>query len=386
MPYPAYAYEGFGFFPSTLDIYDGRTFHSDTAARYVNEGNSASTNNGLRLDKTRAMASFSRWGSRMTSDSNIEVISYYSNPAEWFKYNGPPPCLDVSPRSSSLIVWNGGADQAALKAFASWGENKVAYSDALRHAGDTAKMVGDFSKGIAHGLDDLMHQKVKQSGRQVMRQWKKLPGWYLEYLYGWKPLADDIENAVDQLSDMIQLNDSLHVILKGRWSGRAEKKYLVSAPLGIGWEAEYRLIVEQRNEAQFRYNIPNSGLENVQPLGFFGTLWEGSKASFVVDWLAPFGSWLTALDANALAPYFLEGCVSQTIRTISIDREIKSSGGWNLSSIGGGPVNGIKPFSFSRSLRGPDTLSVGIPIRNPLSLNHAAQGLSLLSQVMKSWF
>lgn len=156
------------------------------------------------------------------------------------------------------------------------------------------------------------------------------------------------------------------------------------ANLGIGWHTDYTLTVEQRCQAQFRYDIPKSGVENVQPLGFFGNLWEGSPYSFVLDWAAPIGDWLTALDANALAPYFTEGCVSEYLKTISATAA-EVGDGWQLSSLGGGPISGIKPYSFVRVLRGPDTF-VRIPIRNPLSLNHAAQGLSLLTQALKSWY
>lgn len=387
MPYPARAYTGFATLPGQLKAYHGSVDNGNVVARTVWEGNSASTNNPLRIDKTRQMAPFQRWGSRMISDARIEVRSFYYAPWEWFEYTGPRPALYVT-SASQLRVWSGGADAALLKAFASWGEKKVAYSTALQQAGQTSRMVGDMARGIAEGLDAQMTKHGrKQWGRQQMRNWKKLPGWYLQYLYGWKPLADDIENVVDQLSESIQFNDSLHVILKGQWKGRGEKVFRVTAGgLTVGWATEYSLVVEQRNQAQFRYDIPNSGLANVQPLGFFGNLWEGSPYSFVLDWAAPIGQWLTALDANALAPYFVEGSVSEYLKTVSISAKEVSVGGWQVSSLGGGPINGIKPYSFSRVLRGPSTLSVGIPIRNPLSLNHGAQGLALLAQKLKSWY
>ena len=386
MPYPAYAYTGSAKLPGTLDAYHGGHYTGNVTARTVWEGNSASTNNPLRLDKTRRMAPFQRWGSRMISDSNIRVKTYYASPAQWFEYTGPRPALYIT-SASQLKVWAGGMNAALLEAFASYGEDRVAYSTALQQAGQTSRMVGKMGRGIAEGLGDQFSKHGQARwGRQQMRNWKKLPGWYLEYLYGWKPLADDIENIVRQLSESIDYGDSLHVILKGRWKGRGEKVISANAGgLAVGWRTDYHLIVEQRNQAQFRYDIPKSGVENVQPLGFFGNLWEGSPYSFVLDWAAPIGQWLTALDANALAPYFTEGCVSEYLKTISIRAE-EVGEGWHLSSLGGGPISGIKPYSFSRVLRGPNTLSVGIPIRNPLSLNHAAQGLALLSQALKSWY
>lgn len=388
MPYPAYAFTGDAKLPATLDAYHGGHYTGDVSARTVWEGNSASTNNPLRLDKTRQMAPFQRWGSRMVSDGQIDVLSHpVGAPSQWFQYQGPRPALLVT-SSEELRVWNGGADAAMLDAFASWGQGKVAFSNALQQSGKTARMVGDLGKGIAEGLDAQMtkHGQARW-GRQQMRNWKQLPSWYLQYLYGWKPLADDIENAVDQLSEQLLLNDSLHVILRGKWKGRGERIHSSSAGgLAVGWSTVYTLLVQQRNQAVFRYDIPNTGLENVQPLGFFGNLWEGSPYSFVLDWVAPIGDWLTALDANALAPYFLEGCVSEYLKTLSVVRREEPQPGWTLSSLGGSPITGVKPYSFSRVLRGPSTLGVRIPIRNPLSLDHAAQGLSLLSQALARWY
>jgi hypothetical protein len=325
----------------------------------------------------------------MISDSSITVTSYYGDPNQWFKYHGPRPAY--YPQSASeLQIWSGGRDAALLNAFASYGEDRVAYSTALQQAGQASRMVGAMGKGIAEGLGDQFSKHGQEKwGRQQMRNWKKLPGWYLEYLYGWKPLADDIENVVRQLSESIDYGASLHVVLRGKYKTVGEKVVTVPAgSLAVGWVTRYTLLIEQINRAQFRYDIPKSGVENVQPLGFFGNLWEGSPYSFVVDWLTPFGDWLTALDANALAPYFTEGSVSEYFRTLQMTGEEIPDGAWTVSSTGGHTFveSGILPYWFSRVLRGPNTLSVGIPIRNPLSLQHGAQGLSLLTQVLKSWY
>lgn len=388
MPFPSHEYYGYANLPAELDAYHGGHYTGDVRASNTWEGNSASTNNPLRLDKTRQMAPFNRWGGRSQSSARIRVRTYYGDPNQWFDYHGPRPALSITDAISALQVDPNGVDYALLEAFSSWGEDKVAFSTALQQAGKTAKMVGDLGKGIAHGLADQFDQHGQARwGRQQMRNWKKLPGWYLQYLYGWKPLADDIENAVNQLSEGLILNDSLHVILKGRHKVRGEKVFVETAGgLAVGWVSKYSLIVEQRNQAQFRYDIPNSGLANVQPLGFFGNLWEGSPYSFVADWISPIGDWLTALDANALAPYFTEGSVSEYCKTISASVEEVGDGGWSLSGQGVGSFAGVKPYKFSRVLRGPNTLSVRIPIRNPLSLNHAAQGLALLTQALKSWY
>lgn len=317
----------------------------------------------------------------------MKIRSYYADPNQWFDFTGVAPAPPIDPNSSEFLVWDGGADTAALKAWSSWGEGKIAYSDALRHAGETAKMVGNLAKGVANGVDGLMTEKYGKNVRNVMSKWKKLPEWYLQYLYGWKPLADDIENAVDQLSEQFDEGNSYHVILKGSWKGRREIQYKVTCGgITIGWEVVYTVLLQQKNRAVFRYDIPKTGLANVQPTGFFGTLWEGSKGSFVLDWLVPVGTYLSALEANALAPYFTEGCVSEVVKVISTSGKVEPVGGWSIVTTGGAPSMRLHPFRFRRVLKGPYTVSTRPPIRNPLNLQHAAQGLALLSQVMKKWY
>ena len=244
-------------------------------------------------------------------------------------------------------------------------------------------MVGDLCKGIAGGLDELFRRKAR-GVQKLARNWRQLPGWYLQYLYGWKPLADDLENAVDQLSKDLFFNDSLHVILKGRWKGSKDVDFSHAVDTYVpGYVVKSRVRLTQVNTCSFRYDIPTDRLPTVEPLGFFGTLWEGSPYSFVADWVAPIGDWLTALDANALWPYFIEGSVSETIRGRPVRTWAEAVGGWHMSGEVTGTVSFPQLFSFRRVLRGPNTLTARIPFKNPLSLSHAAQGLSLLTQALQ---
>ncbi len=344
----------------------------------------ASKSNPKRADGTRPMSSWSHYGGWWRSPSDTEGTVYDAFGTD-ITYQGCCAPANIDP--PLLKVWDGGADYARLKALASWSERQVEYSDALRSAGQTAGMVGDLGKGMAKTLEEAMTKR----GVGIARHWKKLPGWYLQYLYGWKPLMDDISNATDRLVKGFDEGNSLHVILKAGWKGRKEVLFTNG---GGQWDSNLNvdtwLLLEQRNKAIFKYAFPADRLPTLQPVGFFGGLWEAAPMSFVLDWVAPVGTWLTALDANTLAVYFEEGCSSEMVRALEVRSEHRPAyppPWWLTSELRNFDTELIvKPFAFTRVLESPWSLTSRIPFRADLNLNHAAQGLALLSQALKKLY
>lgn len=337
----------------------------------------ASISNPIRPDGTRAMSAWRHYGGWWRSPSNGESVARHP----WYPIYDvyQKGCLTAADLDPSLLqVWDGGLAQARLNALASWSERQVQYSIALAQAGSTAKMVGDLGKGMAHSLEEAMSKK----GVGIARHWKKLPGWYLQWLYGWKPLMDDISNATDRLVKGFDEGNTLHVVLKGKWKGRKE---IITGNFGggaRGWAGEVftTWLIEQKNRSVFKYAFPADRLPTLQPTGFFGGLWEGAPYSFCLDWLAPVGTWLNALDANTLAVYFVEGCSSEMVRALqcssepgSVEAEMRN---YATEII-------IRPWNFTRVLESPWSIFTRVPFRADLSLSHAAQGMALLTQAMK---
>jgi hypothetical protein len=199
---------------------------------------------------------------------------------------------------------------------------------------------------------------------------------------------DDISNITDRLVKGFDAGNTLHVMLKGSWKGRKEVRFTNG---GGNWASYFNvdtwLLLEQKNKSVFKYAFPADRLPTLEPCGFFGGLWEAAPMSFVLDWVAPVGNWLKALDANALAVYFVEGSSSEMVRTIgcrSVHRPIGTVPSWlkvSLINYDTGLI--LKPYNFTRTLESPWSITSRVPFRADLNLNHAAQGLALLSQALK---
>lgn len=380
MPYPALNVYGEKIGPYRYWYDDGAPPLTDEQSYMArNAVHPASTSNPKRPDGTRAMSAWRHYGGWWRSPSTTKGIIHDAFGYDLF-FEGCSAPANIVP--SLLQVWDGAADYARLKALSSWTDRQVEYSEALRTAGQTARMVGDLGKGMATELE----QAMLKHGKGIARHWKKLPGWYLQYLYGWKPLMDDISNITDRLVKGFDEGNTLHVCLVGKWKGRREVTFSNGGGEWGGFlSADTILLLEQKNKSVFKYAFPADRLPTLEPMGFFGGLWEAAPFSFVVDWVAPVGNWLKALDANTLAVYFEEGCASEMVRTIGVRSEFNpaSSPWWITSELYDFDTTLIvKPFNFTRKLESPWSITSRIPFRADLDLNHAAQGLSLLTQAM----
>lgn len=287
--------------------------------------------------------------------------------------------IGVIPAVSSNL-----ANDTMRECLAQFTERAVQFGAAAREAGSTFRMVGDTATGMAHGLDNLMSRNWKSIGR--MADWRKLPSAYLEYLYGWRPASEDISNAFDQLSNSLQ-EDGCTFSLR-----RTKKLDTVTPPARrqifdgrIDAEITWRL--RQQCRAVMRFALPSWYWEELPTVAPFGTLYETTRASFIVDWFIPIGSWISAFESAQLWPFFSGGTVSEKReRNVQSFRVINPENKFRLTQ---GPIrNSHYDYSYERTVI--TEMAQGIifarpSLRNPLSLSHAAQGLSLLTQVFRKW-
>lgn len=381
MPYPAANVNGQLTGPWTQTTSSGSTINGTSTFQRMVDIHPASKTNPIRPDGTRGMSSWSHYGGRWSSPTSAVGLYEVAVPPFWRRYTGCIQTASITP--SELQVWAGGRDAAKLKALGHWSERQVELSAALAQAKQTAKMVGDLGKGLAEQMT-----RAASRGGGVPSQWKRIPGWYLQYLYGWKPLMDDLDNITTRLVGDIEMGQTMHVRLTGKWKGRAVRVFSNSSggTWGSFFNVNSEVLLEQTNRTVLKYMFPSDRLPNLKPTGFFGTTWELVPYSFVLDKLSPVGSWLSALDANALAIYFQEGCSSEMVRALSIDSKHEPIGlpaGTTAKLSKFETTFVAKPYKFTRLLENPLSLLTRIPFRSDLNLSHAAQGLALLTQAMK---
>ncbi len=275
----------------------------------------------------------------------------------------------------------------------------------LAESHKTLEMVGSHAKSIAQQVNRF-RAKDPKSWRKVTdvmgkgglprNLWHKIPNAWLELQYGWNPLMQDIYGALHHLvrtsryevpylyvrahskniaeySENITLNGG-NIFLTGTLTGK--QYYTVSQDCWVN----------------LVYGITSPILAELSSLGLlnpFEILWETTRFSFVVDWILPIGPWLSALTANA-GFNFITGSLSLKSELEYV--EGTKTGSWpSFQNVGFAidryvypniPAIAGKWGVFKRSCYGSSPVP-GLYVKNPLSFDHVANGLSLLVQAFR---
>lgn len=302
----------------------------------------------------------------------------------------PTPAIWPGSALGEIPVVDADLASAAMRgALAQFTERQVEFEAAAKELRGTMKMVGDVAGGMARSLDRLCGDNISRRNlaKQGFRSWKKLPGWYLQWLYGWRPLADDLSNAFDQLGGLRAAGESFILTLRKKLKAKSED--LVDTTVFNGNPlAQIRFLREQESKAVMYFQLPDWYFDKLPTVAPFGTIYETTPYSFVLDWALPIGEWIGAVEAAQLWPFFIGGTISTRLERKVLSYRIT---GARIGVLEGGSydVTGShREYSYERSV--VHSMAEGIllatpNLRNPLSLSHAAQGLALLTQVFNKW-
>jgi len=285
-------------------------------------------------------------------------------------------------------------------------EDDVAFNAFMLQGKQSLRMVADLATGIAHGTDKLMIANFKRpkSFRKFLanagdKAISNFSSKYLEYLYGWKPLADDVENAFQSMIDGYTGPEQKTFRMRVRKSKKTTRDLVVTRPVGAywteNWSYEQTMIRENRAKVVLNYQFPSQAGEMLPTMTPFGTAWELAPWSFVVDWFIPVGDWIGAMEATQYAVYMHAGVLTQSVKVTS---QPGSGSSWtHIQTAGAGsgctytkpPVSTGQSFIMTREVL--SRLDVLDRIRFPdfsskFGLPQASQALALLSQVLKKWF
>lgn len=275
------------------------------------------------------------------------------------------------------------ANQALIRA-----RNKIKATDvnlgvAFAERSATARLVGSTAVNIAKSYRQLRRGEIRNamdtlgisSSRREPRG-GNAPRKWLELQYGWKPLLSDVYGSVHALSK--RRGSDWLVTAKGRSKSSGEIVREFSS-FGAG-----RVTASYEHSAMCRIDaLPrNDAIMSLASLGITNPLligWELLPFSFVVDWFLPIGGWLESLDA--LLGYDTIGysnSVFTRLRWHDVGRTIPGAPGFTITN----SYEGLKDIvKLDRSV----SLNVPFPhfpgIKDPRSLEHMANGLSLLATV-----
>lgn len=353
----------------------------------------ASSSNKRRADRTRAPGNWSHdW-----------YLGYYTPGVARFvaigsSYTSSSEGYCLSPRSAyipaSPVIGSESMQRAMQKALSGVTASQMQLNAALAQANSTGRMIGKASSHLAHGLDSAMRDPRKALPR--LSSWKKIPDAFLEYLYGWRPLSEDVDNAFRELNRLRHEGMGYAMTVKG--SDRVDQGFLDSQVLRPALNAGYgggsKSIMVQRSilsRCGFTFSLPDWFMERTPtPVSPFSTGYELTRWSFVVDWFVPLGNWVGAMESAQYAPFFKEGWTSQIIRdklrSLALESLPPSPGRTICTSCSASYKGNAGSMRRTKVTQYPWGASLPPTAMKPLpGIQQAAQGLALLSQTLQRW-
>ncbi len=213
-------------------------------------------------------------------------------------------------------------NEATTKALLDLVGNSANLGENLATAGQTIRMLANPTTYLANELRQVYQEKkFRPFLRRAVRDIKDhdltdVAQRYLEYVYGWRPLMQDIYNLVQLAKD----ETAKPLLIRGR----GESSRYGAGPLHTYDEGSNRTWtrIQFNTKSRVRCNIwaqvdpNNQGIRALNQLGLANPAalaWELMSWSFVIDWLLPIGAVLNALTASS-GLIWVDGSVSVRLK------------------------------------------------------------------------
>lgn len=298
-------------------------------------------------------------------------------------------------RSASTLNPHIGADItrltqiAVIKAYAKMKQSAVMSGEILSDLASTVSMLRRPFGNSVKLLRSMIKKRDKLLSRGYTLARASSSAW-LEYRYGWQPIALDIDTLVKEgMRYSSNLNRRL-VVRAGEkelgkftssfsdragdagWSppllftGKVSSSFDLASSCGIFFD------VLCKNEADKVAKIIGSRSPDLLP-----TVWEKVPYSFVVDWFVNIGDWIQAIVpdpfTNVVSSWATE--VSKIEHIIDASTVTRTLGGTKLTGSGGTSTETI--VTVSRTID-PQLPTTPILLQKPISMIHAADATALL--------
>lgn len=352
----------------------------------------ASRSNPVRKDGTRRPSEYSR-------------SVYYANTPTATVFNTPPSPASTRIFSDSSSVGRNTTmegyfpdtseavrmlNDLRLKALSGMSEQNMQFNVAAWEARSTLKSMFQFGqKGVKaiHQMYRGMSDPYRRKYRNVAPyNWRDVPGDYLGYLYGLRPIAEDVENGLGELNGMSKKEMAFGYLVRKSARKQQACTHRVET-LGFRVPAVAHGTRSCIARVGYVYQFPQWWIDSVPIVTPFSQMWELTRLSFVLDWAVPIGSWIGAMEASQFDPYFKEGfetwvCNEETGAVVTpVDPQ------WHIL------VSGFRNRKY-RMVRTTYSGGTSTPhrdgnVRFPsfrkfLNVDRTAQALSLLTQTLKT--
>jgi len=298
----------------------------------------------------------------------------------WNGGNHLTPPLPLVP-SQNLI------NTAEVKALNKLKSQDLHLGNFLAEGRRTINMVAGTALTIARGINRFRHSSPSgwinvtryQRGNLPPSKWNCIPNAWLQLQYGWLPLLSDVYGAINHL-DRRSRFEIPYVTVR---SGADSTDIIVKTVSGATFASVAHLEFEQLQQARVTlvYGLIDAQLAELSSLGLINPVeivWELLPYSFVVDWLVPIGTWLSALTADA-GFQFVTGTKSlrSSLKFKGI-RDVSYSAPNTVTSISAPTYSGHAK-SYTRTCYAGSPVP-GLYVKSPLSVKHMLNALALLAQ------
>lgn len=255
-----------------------------------------------------------------------------------------------------------------------------------------SNMIGDKVGKISDSVNDYKRRhpkdwgKVKKLTRYGRKKLGAIPNSWLEYQYGWVPLLLDVKGVFDVMKHRDSDYKNFRVSVKTRKGSHNQYTSGIRRSTFKLHPGPYVKAVYDDTASVFvrlDYNMVNPALHELQRLGVVNPAaiaWELVPYSFVVDWFLPVGNYLQAWTAD-LGLAFTGGSISRYQKRKGVSL-IATGNPYTkeTASFSGGR---LENFAMSRTVLS-STPAPRLPsFKNPLSLGHFANAMSLLVSAFK---
>lgn len=323
----------------------------------------------------------------------------FSNPVDNQHYTGAAASLLIGTVDNCAEPTPGEASScnnvAIQKLLDSIKGQKVNVAQVYAERKMTADLIGSSAVRIANSFMQLRKGDIKEAFRALKstvsrdkakkfnseyaqrRGGNAIASAWLEGVYGWTPLLQDIIGSAEWLASK-QVEEI-------RVTAKAHKKLLHDTT-----SVRSGLIGKQISQSTYVYDISygvwfkssGAALASVIESGILNPAtiaWELTPWSFVVDWFIPIGNYINTLDAT-IGLTFSKGYKTTFLNAFIVEQSFAQK-----SAYGGRTYTGYSRSSrnHSSTFRVPLT---GFPqmefpsFKNPLSFQHAANAVALLTQ------
>lgn len=292
---------------------------------------------------------------------------------------------DLSPTPGWF--WTNSFNRANVECMNRLVEGKVQAMNDLLEARRTLDMLSEATRSAANALIAFRRGHFKAAMRHLLGPGnhpvsRKIADRWLQFVYGWKPLASSIHDYQELLkakTDTRKILRASREIKDGfdqKWSDAKATGYYHTANGQVSGRASVKVILYAEVSLQYVQAAKTWGVSNPASIA-----WEAAPYSFVVDWLIPVGNVIEAWGGRAGLSFltgsrtnYWNGSGEVSLVAVSVDNS------WNSGSVS--QMSKVR-LNHKEVVRTRLTaFPYPIPyFKNPFSTTHVASALALLRQL-----